>query len=305
MSEPSPTELPNEEAQHKIGRVDAQNIVANMPKVESIENFVPNTGIAKEKWDARKEILERARSQAIENIRIAINDEILPKHILDRVDFLEDIPLNFDLDTPMYNAEFIPEEWEIDASISSDERYYAATVHLLVHEFLHVLSGTSNITRDDQGVKNRRTGLMTHNDDKIIYSYWWLNEAVTELLARSVSGEYYKQLVGTEDGKHYQEEINLLRILLDKSKEPLDWLIISAYFEDRDAYAPIHQASEYSLNLQQPANQAFGQVFNRVFGKGFLNRLDSHLKSYKAVEEMIEVLSSKDFSPDNIRLKTY
>lgn len=304
MTEPSPTAVPNEEAQHKIGRIDAQNIAANMPKVESIEDFAPNTGIAKEKWDARKEMLERARSQALENIRIAIQNELLPKHILDRVDFLEDIPLNFDLDTPMYNAEFLPEEWEIDASISSDERYYAATVHLLVHEFLHVLSGTSNITRDDQGVKNRRTGLMTHNDEKMKYSYWWVNEAVTELLARSVSGEYYKQLIGTDDGRHYQEEINLLRIILDKSNEPLREALIDAYFEDRDANALTPEAREYSINPQQPKMQAMMQMFNKAFGNGFLNRLDSNLKSLEGVREMTKVLVSDDFSPDEIRLKT-
>lgn len=285
----------------KIDRAESQHIAANFPPGNSEEQDY--TGIAFEKWELRKELVERARSQALENIRIAIQNKLLPKHILDRVDFLENIPLNFDLDTPMYNAEFLPEEWEIDASISSDERYYAAMVHLLVHEFLHVLSGTSNITRDAQGVKNRRTGLMTHNDEKMTYSYWWLNEGVTELLARSVSGEYYKQLIGTEDGRHYQEEINLLRILLDKSNEPLREALIDAYFEDRDASALIPRSLEYSMNPQQPKMQVMMQMFNKAFGKGFLNRLDSHLKSHKGVVEMIQLLSSKDFSPDNIRMK--
>lgn len=207
----------------------------------------------------------------------------------------------------MFNGEFRPEEWEIDISISADERYYAAVVHLLTHEFLHALSGTSNVVFGEDGediLENRRTGTIRRNESKSKYSYWWLNEAITELLARSVSGEFYKQLIGTDDGKHYQDEIDLLQLLLSKSPEPLDGALLAAYFEDRDADTPIPPASEYTLNPQQPATQAMGQAFNRVFGKGFLNRLDSHLKSYKGVEEMIEVLSAKDFTPDNIRPKT-
>lgn len=302
MSEPTPSHEEGNDYR-RISRRESQRIASNlMPYAVDDE---PKSDIAREKWEQRKEILEKARNQAIENIEAAIQEGILPEIIKDRLSILSNIPLNFDLDTPMFNGEFRPEEWEIDVSISAGERYYAAVVHLLVHEFIHALSGTSNLVFGKDILENRRTGLTRRNEPKHKYSYWWLNEAVTEILARKVSGEYYDQLIGQEDGMHYQDEIDLLQILLSKSSEPLDWLIMSAYFEDRDADNPIPQASEYSLNPQQPANQAMGQVFNRVFGKGFLNRLDSHLKSYKGVEEMIEVLSSKDFSPDNIRLKTY
>jgi len=285
----------------KIDRVESQHIAANFPPGNSEEQDY--TGIALEKWELRKELIERARNQAIENIKAAIRDGILPSIVSDRIDILYTIPLNFDLDTPMYNGEFRPEEWEVDVSISGSEKYYATTVHLLVHEFMHALSGTSNVVVEKDIMENRRTGLVARNEYKKKYSYWWLNEAVTEILARKVSGKYYAQLIGHEDGDHYQDEIDLLQLLLSKSSEPLDDTILRAYFEDRSTDTLIPQASEYDVNPQQPAMQAMGRIFNRVFGKGFLNRLDSHLKSHKGVVEMIQLLSSKDFNPDNIRMK--
>ncbi len=286
----------------QISRSESQHIASSMTP-DTIDD-IPKSGVAREMWEKRKEILERARNQAIESIRTAIRDGILPSAVIDRIDILSSIPLNFDLDTPMYNGEFRPEEWEIDVSISSSEKYYAATVHLLVHEFIHVLSGTSNIVLEEDIMENRRTGLVARNDYKNKYSYWWLNEAITEILARKVSGEYYTQLIGGEDGSHYQDEIDLLQLLLSKSSESLEEPLLAAYFEDRSTDAPIPVANEYDVNPQQPAMQAMGKIFNRVFGKGFLNRLDSHLKSYKGVVEMKQVLSSKDFSPDDIRMKT-
>ncbi|MDQ5943747.1 MAG: hypothetical protein QG675_515 [Patescibacteria group bacterium] len=293
---------PKDHSYKKINRSESQQVASHLAHTDP--QHEPKSGIALEKWEQRKEILERARSQSIESIRTAIQDGILPRSISDRIDILSSIPLNFDLDTPMYNGEFRPEEWEIDVSISSSEKYYAATVHLLVHEFIHVLSGTSNIVLDEDIMENRRTGLVARNDYKNKYSYWWLNEAITEILARKVSGEYYTQLIGGEDGAHYQDEIDLLQLLLSKSNQPLDYVLLDAYFEDRSTDTPIPLANEYDVNPQQPAMQAMGKIFNRVFGKGFLNRLDSHLKSYKGVVEMKQVLSSKDFSPDDIRMKT-
>lgn len=47
----------------KISRIESQQIVSNLEPSEN--NDVPESVIAREKWEKRKEVLERARNQAI------------------------------------------------------------------------------------------------------------------------------------------------------------------------------------------------------------------------------------------------
>lgn len=129
------------------------------------------------------------------------------------------------------------------------------------HEALHYLSGRTALLRNENWVDYQRTGLAIED------RFNWLNEAITESLARSAMQRE------SRGGVAYSREIKLLDLLANKGISPIDRsLFVKAYFENYDADKPYRE--------RNPQWKTLNTAINSAYSPGFLTKLDKYINEH-------------------------
>jgi len=140
------------------------------------------------------------------------------------------------------------------------------------HELFHALSGQALIR--EGRYKTQKTGLYFTAGET--YRFRWLNEAVTETLARQLPVEVF-----FEDGV-YENEREIYKLLQTKGKIPIDKkLFLNAYFENYDHKLPYGE--------RMPEWKKLSAAINYAYYPGFLVKLDNFIEA-NGIEKTIEVM---------------
>ena len=143
------------------------------------------------------------------------------------------------------------------------------------HELFHALSGRAVLQIKDGSDELyflQRSGLSIDcpfGDPQLASSFNWLNEAVTEKLARLIAPEIPVNQEGQPRPEPYDAEVKLLECLIDDYGISLQ-TFLAAYFED-------HQTSSVAA---YPSWQKLNYEFKLAFGIGGLRKLDAYIREY-------------------------
>ncbi|NBS41265.1 hypothetical protein EBS80_01235 [bacterium] len=160
-------------------------------------------------------------------------------------------------------------------SINVDRMDEEATKLTVFHELSHQISGTMiQQVVTEQGTPGsaharRKTGLEFQSRHDGRKQGTWLNEALTELLAR--------RLAGTEETSSYLHEQAVVLSLVEGGAVPMS-LFYRAYCESPDT--PANRRSGL------PAYRELNRAMTKALGPGWLRRVDDFVKQQYEAERM-------------------
>jgi tetratricopeptide (TPR) repeat protein len=180
------------------------------------------------------------------------------------LEYVSENEMSFD-DGMMFASRHI---WIADHLTDSIEREFVE--HVIFHEILHTLSGTST-QKDTRGFMYRKIGTAIKASKAIRFS--WLNEAITEWMALRLSG--YRANGTYKGSESYIEERKTLQRFLDAGLP--EELLVQAYFENIITGDP-NATGQYFKKLVAFINEKEGSgAFNRIENEFTLQNVISKL----------------------------
>lgn len=160
---------------------------------------------------------------------------------------------------------------ETDTVMIAQQDFKDLGEHIYTHEILHALSGRTLVLRTDTPLEYMELEYMEFETQRIGFHFKnvkqgrfrWLNEAITEELTISLTGDKEERI--------YKQERNLYKLLRKKGKLDIpEELFLAAYFENYDPSLPPGERIPQWKKL-------YGAI-NEAYEPGFLVRLDKMIQ---------------------------